>query len=93
MRIARLFRRAAADRDQLEQTESYLQIETDENIAHGMPADEALAAARRKFGNSVLIREEIYRMNSVFFSTHLLAMCAMDGAHCAAIRYSRQRSC
>ncbi len=70
MRVARIFRRASADRDQLEQIESYIQIETDENIARGMPADEAVAAARRKFGNSVLIREEIYWMNSVsFFDT------------------------
>jgi putative ABC transport system permease protein len=66
MRIGRFFRRAAADRDQLEQIESYIEIETDENIARGMPADEARAAARRKFGNSFLVREEIYRMNSVF---------------------------
>jgi predicted permease len=66
MQIARFFRRSAADRDQLEQIESYIQIETDENIARGMPADEALLAARRKFGNSILIREEIYQMNSVF---------------------------
>ncbi|MGA8593683.1 MAG: ABC transporter permease [Bryobacteraceae bacterium] len=66
MRIGRFFRRAEADRDQLEQIESYIQIETDENIARGMAADEARAAASRKFGNSVLVREEIYRMNSVF---------------------------
>ncbi len=66
MRIGRFFRRAEADRDQLEQIESYIQIEADENIARGMPADEARAAARRKFGNNVLIREEIYQMNSVF---------------------------
>jgi predicted permease len=66
MRIGRFFRRAEADRDQLEQIESYIQIETDENITRGMPAAEALAAARRRFGNSFLIREEIYGMNSVF---------------------------
>src|SRR5207245_10893990 len=67
MRIGRFFGRAEADRDQLEQIESYVKIETDENIARGMPADEARAAARRKFGNSALIREEIYGMNSVAF--------------------------
>src|SRR6185437_9790607 len=66
MRIGRFFRRAKTDRDQLEQIESYIQIETDENIARGMPVDEARALARRKFGNSSLIREEIYRMNSLF---------------------------
>jgi predicted permease len=66
MRIGRFFRRAEADRDQLEQIESYIQIETDENISRGLPAEEARAAARRKFGNRVLIREEVYQMNSVF---------------------------
>ncbi len=66
MRIGRFFRRNEADRDQLEQIDSYIQIETDENLARGMPAEEAHAAARRKFGNTVLIREEIYRMNSLF---------------------------
>ena len=66
MRIGRFLRRTEADRDQLEQIESYIQIETDENIARGMAADEARALAHRKFGNSVLIREEIYRMNSIF---------------------------
>jgi hypothetical protein len=45
MRMGRCFRRAAADRDQREQIESYIQIETDENIARGMPADEARDAA------------------------------------------------
>src|SRR5262249_50814367 len=47
--------------------ESYLRIETDENIARGLPYDEARAAAMRKLGNSALIREEIYRMNTITF--------------------------
>ena len=42
-----------------------LEIETAENIARGMPPAEAAASARRKLGNSVLIREEIYTMNTV----------------------------
>ena len=65
MPIGRFFRRAKWDRERLEELESYVRIETDENIARGMPEDEALAAARRKFGNSTLIREEIYRMNTI----------------------------
>ena len=39
----RFFRRASSDRDRAEELRSYLEIETDENIARGMPAD----AARR----------------------------------------------
>jgi predicted permease len=62
-----LFRRAKWDRERFEEVESYVQIETDDNIARGMPNAEARAAAHRKFGNSTLIREEIYHMNSVAF--------------------------
>jgi len=42
-------------------------LETDENIARGMPPEEARHAACRKFGNVTLIREEIYRMNTIGF--------------------------
>ena len=49
---------------------SYVQIETDENIARGMSYEDAVAAARRRFGNSTLIRDEIYKMNTItFFDT------------------------
>jgi putative ABC transport system permease protein len=65
MGVGRFFRRAASDRDRLDELESYLEIETDENIARGMPADAARNAARRKLGNRTLIREEIYRMNTI----------------------------
>jgi len=60
----RFLRRAKWDRERLEEIESYLQIETDENIARGVPDREARAAACRKLGNSTLIREEIYDMNT-----------------------------
>jgi predicted permease len=67
MGFGRFFRRAKWDRERLAEIESYVQIETDENIARGMHHREARAAARRKFGNSTLIREEIYRMNTLGF--------------------------
>ena len=38
----RFFRRASWDRDRLHEIESYVQIETDENVARGMPYEEAL---------------------------------------------------
>ncbi len=63
----RFFRREQWDRERLEEIESYLAIETDENIARGMPLADADAAARRKIGNRTLIREEIYRMNTLAF--------------------------
>jgi predicted permease len=66
----RFFRRARWDCDRQQEIESYVQIETDENVARGMAYENALAAARKKFGNTTLIREEIYRMNTVtFFDT------------------------
>jgi predicted permease len=63
--LRRFFRRAKWDRERSEEIESYLRIETDENIARGLPYDEARAAALRKFGNRTLLREEIYRMNTI----------------------------
>lgn len=40
-------------------------IETDENLARGMPPAEARAAAVRKFGNPTRVREDVYVMNSI----------------------------
>ncbi len=61
------FRRAQWDRERAAEIESHLQMETDDNIARGMPPGEAHAVARRKLGNTTLLREEIYRMNTVAF--------------------------
>ncbi len=61
----RFLHRAKWDRERFEEINSYVQIETDANLARGMPPAEAHAAARRKFGNPTLIREEIYRMNTI----------------------------
>ncbi len=61
----RFFRRDAWDEERARELETYLQIETDENIARGMTLQEARYAARRKLGNPTSIREEIYRMNSL----------------------------
>jgi cell division protein FtsX len=67
MGLGRFFRRTNWDRERFEEIESYVEIETDENIARGMPVGEARAAARRKLGNSTRIREEIYRMNTIAY--------------------------
>ncbi|HTW64846.1 MAG TPA: ABC transporter permease [Bryobacteraceae bacterium] len=67
MGFARYFHRARWDRERRAEIESYIAIETEENIARGMAPAEARAAARRKLGNSILIREEIYRMNTIGF--------------------------
>jgi putative ABC transport system permease protein len=64
---SRFLNRAKSDRERHEEIESYVQIETDTNIARGMPPAAAYQAARKKLGNPTLIREEIYRMNTVGF--------------------------
>jgi predicted permease len=59
------FRRSSWDRDRAAELRSYLEIETDENVARGMSPDAARRAAHLKLGNPVRIREEIYRMNTI----------------------------
>lgn len=63
----RYLRRAKWDEERERELQAYLDLETEENIARGMPPEEARYAARRKLGNPSLIREEIYRMNSLTF--------------------------
>jgi predicted permease len=67
MNWLRYLRRTKWDRERREEMDSYVQIETDENIARGMPVKEARLAAQRKFGNAALVREEIYSMNTLQF--------------------------
>jgi predicted permease len=61
----RFLRRDWWDQERAREIDFYLEVETAENIERGMVPSEAAAAARRKFGNPVLVREEIYRMNSI----------------------------
>lgn len=64
---SRFLYRKRWDEERARELHSYLEIETHENIARGMPPDEAQHAARLKLGNPALIREEIYRMNTIAF--------------------------
>lgn len=59
------FRRARWDAERARELESYLKIETDDNIARGMPPGAARAAAQRKLGNRTRIREDIYVANTM----------------------------
>jgi putative ABC transport system permease protein len=63
----RFFRREKWDEEHAQELQAHLQIEADENISRGMLPDEAQYAANRKLGNSTLIREEIFHMNSAEF--------------------------
>src|SRR5436190_238233 len=65
MSVGRFFRRGRWDEERARELESYVAIETDDNIARGMPPEEARQAAMRKIGNRTLVREEIYWMNTV----------------------------
>jgi len=73
----RFLRRSFWDSERAKEIESYIEIETDENIARGMSRQSAREAAVRKFGNSTLIREEIYRFNSI----RVLEAIARDARH------------
>ena len=63
--ITRFFRRRFWDEERARELEAYLAQEIDDNLARGMSAEVARAAAHRKLGNTTRIREEIYSMNSL----------------------------
>ena len=65
MSWTRFLRRRQWDDERSRELNAYLDIETDDNIARGMSPADARAAAQRKLGNTTLIREEIYRMNTL----------------------------
>ncbi len=65
MRWPPFLRRKYWDAIRARELESYLELETAENMSRGMTPEDAAAAARRRLGNSTLIREEIYTMNTV----------------------------
>lgn len=65
MSLKRFLRRGRWDDERARELEAYLEIEADDNIARGMSPRDARAAARRKLGNTTLVREEIYRMNTL----------------------------
>ncbi len=61
----RFRRRSWWDAERMREIECHLEIEIAENIARGMSPAHATVATYRKFGNPALIREEIYRMNTI----------------------------
>ena len=65
MSWSRYVHRRRWDEERSREIEAHLAHEADEQIARGLSPDEARAAALRKFGNPTLVREEIYRMNTI----------------------------
>jgi putative ABC transport system permease protein len=65
MTFKRFFNRGRWDDERARELDAHLAIEIDENLARGMTPRDARDAARRKLGNPTLVREEIYRMNTI----------------------------
>jgi putative ABC transport system permease protein len=63
----RYFRRTQRDEDFALEVAAHLQHDIDENIARGLSPQEAAFAARRKFGNVTLAKENTHRMNTIGF--------------------------
>src|SRR3954464_8349814 len=63
--MRRFFRRGRLDHERAREMQAHLDHAVDDLVASGCTRDEALRAARRRFGNPTAIREEIYDMNSV----------------------------
>src|SRR5215472_8406059 len=72
MNWRRFFRRDEADAEQAEELDLYLDITTQEFIERGMDSGAARVAARRKLGNTTLIREEVYNMNTLTWMEGIL---------------------
>jgi predicted permease len=67
MNWMRFFQRDKADAEQRDELDFYLRVTTEEHIQRGMDPSAAREAAQRKLGNTTLIREEVYRMNTLPF--------------------------
>ena len=59
------WRRRRKDEELTAEMESYLAEEMDENLARGMSADEARRQAYVKLGNPQLVRERLWRQNTI----------------------------
>ncbi len=81
MNWRRFFRREEADAEQREELDFYLDVTTEEYIERGMEPTAARTEARRKLGNTMQVREEVYRMNTLTFMEGLL----QDARHAVRI--------
>ena len=60
MRLFHLFKRSRRDRQLASELQAHLAAETEDNIARGMPSEQARDAAQRKLGNLTGIREDVF---------------------------------
>jgi predicted permease len=66
-RVSALIRRRALTDRAGEELAFHVRMETEENVRRGMAPAEALAAARRKIGNTTQVFEEVHDMNTLAF--------------------------
>jgi predicted permease len=71
MNGGRFFHRRRADAELMEEMESYMEEEIAENMARGVPEDEARRRARIKFGNPGVVRETLWQQNTVAVADNL----------------------
>lgn len=64
-RLRATLARRRLDDETAQEMETHIELLAARYVRSGMAADEARSAARRQFGNSTQVREEIYRMNSI----------------------------
>jgi len=61
----RFWHRRERDEDFAREVDAYIEHEVDRNLDAGMTPDDALAAARRRFGNITAMKERVHEMNSI----------------------------
>jgi predicted permease len=65
MGIGRYFQRREQDAELAREIEAHIAHETDENVARGMTALEARRRARIKFGSARIVREDVWKWNTI----------------------------
>ncbi len=65
MGLQRFFSCCCWDEERARELDAHLAIEIEENLQRGMTPNDARDEARRKLGNTTLVREEIYQMNTI----------------------------
>src|SRR5690349_19304935 len=64
-RFKGLFQIDRLERDLDEELRSHIEMRTQDNLAKGMPSDEARYDAQRRFGNSTLMKEDTRAMDII----------------------------
>lgn len=67
MSLRKFFRRNRDDADLVQEIDLHIAEETEENIARGMPSEEARRQAFVKFGNPHRVREDLWHQNTLSF--------------------------